>query len=78
MKVILTHDNTDFDALAAQLAASKLYPDATPVLSRRLNRELQDFLATYGDQLPFVSPGEVPYRPSSIAWRAQAGNFLYY
>ena len=62
MKVILTHDNTDFDALAAQLAASKLYPDATPVLSRRLNRELQDFLATYGDQLPFVSPGEVPRR----------------
>jgi tRNA nucleotidyltransferase (CCA-adding enzyme) len=62
LKVILTHDNTDFDALAAQLAASKLYPEAIPVLSRRLNRELQDFLVTYGDQLPFVSPDELPRR----------------
>jgi len=62
LKVILTHDNTDFDALAAQLAASKLYPEATPVLARRLNRELQDFLATYGDQLPFISADELPRR----------------
>ena len=59
MKVILTHDNTDFDALAAQLAASKLYPEATPVLARRLNREVRAFVATYGDQLPFVSPDEL-------------------
>ncbi len=62
MKVVITHDNTDFDALAAQLAASKLYPDAIPVLSRRLNRELQDFLATYGDQLPFRTVRELPRR----------------
>jgi tRNA nucleotidyltransferase (CCA-adding enzyme) len=62
LKVILTHDNTDFDALAAQLAASKLYPEASPVLSRRLNREVQDFLAMYGDQLPFVSPDELSRR----------------
>ena len=62
MKVILTHENTDFDALAAQLAASKLYPEAIPVLPRRLNREVRDFLALYGDQLPFVYLDELPRR----------------
>jgi len=62
LKVILTHENTDFDALAAQLAASKLYPEAIPVLSRRLNREVRAFVSSYGDQLPFVSPDELPRR----------------
>ncbi len=62
MKVILTHESTDFDALAAQLAASKLYPEAIPVLSRRLNREVRAFVSSYGDQLPFVSPDELPRR----------------
>lgn len=62
LKIILTHENTDFDALAAQLAASKLYPEAKPVLPRRLNRELRDFLALYGEQLPFMSADELPRR----------------
>jgi tRNA nucleotidyltransferase (CCA-adding enzyme) len=62
LKVILTHENSDFDALAAQLAASKLYPDAVPVLSRRLNREVRAFVTTYGEQLPYVSADELPRR----------------
>ena len=62
MRVILTHENTDFDALAAQLAAHKLYPDAIPVLSRRLNREVQEFYDTYRDQLPFVAAADLPRR----------------
>jgi len=67
LKVILTHENTDFDAWAAQLAASKLYPDATPVLPRHLNREVREFLALYGDQLPFISPESLPRRHISEA-----------
>ena len=59
MKVILTHENTDFDAFAAQLAASKLYPDAVPVLPRRLNREVRAFVDAYGDQLPYVAADEL-------------------
>jgi tRNA nucleotidyltransferase (CCA-adding enzyme) len=62
LKVILTHENTDFDALAAQLAASKLYSDAVPVLARRLNREVRAFATSYGDQLPFVTADELPRR----------------
>jgi tRNA nucleotidyltransferase (CCA-adding enzyme) len=52
--LILTHENTDFDGLASQLAAWKLYPQAQPVLPRRPNRNLRDFLTLYWDELPYV------------------------
>ena len=60
MKVILTHEHTDFDALASLLAASKLYADAIPVLPRDLNRNLRDFLALYRHVLPFKTVEELP------------------
>ncbi len=56
MEVITTHENTDFDGLAAMLAATRLYPKAIPLLPRRLNRNLRDFLTLYWDELPFVRP----------------------
>jgi tRNA nucleotidyltransferase (CCA-adding enzyme) len=58
--VILTHENADFDALASLLAAWKLYPDATPVLPRRINRNGRAFLAIYGGELPMVRPDDLP------------------
>jgi tRNA nucleotidyltransferase (CCA-adding enzyme) len=65
--VILTHDNTDFDALAGQLAASKLHPEATAVVPARLNRNVREFLSLYADALPFVSSRELPRRMVSLA-----------
>jgi tRNA nucleotidyltransferase (CCA-adding enzyme) len=58
--VILTHEHTDFDALAAMLAAGRLYPHAVPVLPHQMNRNLEAFLATYRDMLPFVSLEDLP------------------
>jgi tRNA nucleotidyltransferase (CCA-adding enzyme) len=60
--VILTHEHTDFDALASMLAAARLYPHATPVLPRLMNRNLEAFLAEYGDVLPFVRLEDLPKR----------------
>ncbi|MBC7251312.1 MAG: CBS domain-containing protein [Anaerolineae bacterium] len=60
MEVILTHENTDFDGLASLLAAKKLYPEAVPVLPRRLNRNLRHFLTLYLDELPFVPIDNLP------------------
>lgn len=54
MRLILTHENADFDAVASQLAAFKLYPDSVPLLPRRLNRNVQQFLTLYWGALPFV------------------------
>jgi len=61
-QLILTHENTDFDGLASQLAAWKLYPQAKPVLPRRPNRNLRDFLTLYWDELPFVRYEELARR----------------
>jgi tRNA nucleotidyltransferase (CCA-adding enzyme) len=60
LPVILTHENTDFDALASLLAAWKLYPDAVPVLPRRINRNGRAFLALYGGELPMVRSQDLP------------------
>ena len=60
MQVILTHEHTDFDALASLLAASLLYPDAFPVLPRRLNRNVASFLALYRNHFPFITHEDLP------------------
>jgi tRNA nucleotidyltransferase (CCA-adding enzyme) len=62
VQLILTHENTDFDGLASQLAAWKLYPQAQPVLPRRPNRNLRDFLTLYWDELPYVRHEDLPRR----------------
>ncbi len=63
MKLILTHENADFDAVAAQLAAHKLEPAAIPVLPRRLNYNVRDFLHLYGSALPYVAARDLPRGP---------------
>ena len=65
--VILTHDNTDLDALASLLGAHKLYPQATPVLPGRLNRNVREFLSLYADALPFVEARALPRRRVALA-----------
>ncbi|UCG23523.1 MAG: DHH family phosphoesterase, partial [Chloroflexota bacterium] len=56
MLLILTHENADFDAVASQLAANKLYPEGVPLLSWRVNRNVEQFLALYWDAFKFVRP----------------------
>ena len=62
LTVILTHEHADFDALASQLAAHKLFPGAIPLLPRSLNRNLHEFLALYRTGLPFRQPEDLPRR----------------
>ena len=52
MLLILTHEKSDFDAIASQLGAHKLFPDGIPLLPRHLNRNVQQFLNLYWDTLP--------------------------
>ncbi len=54
MQIILTHTNADFDAVAALIAAHKLYPDATPILPRRLNHNVNEFISLYQNGLAFA------------------------
>ncbi len=60
MQLILTHEQSDFDAVASLLGAHLLDPSAQPVLSRRLNRNVRSFVTLYGAELPFVDPRDLP------------------
>jgi tRNA nucleotidyltransferase (CCA-adding enzyme) len=51
MQVVTTHKNTDFDALASTIAATILYPEAIPVLPRRINPNVKAFLSIHKDIL---------------------------
>ncbi|OGO46222.1 MAG: hypothetical protein A2Z30_07200 [Chloroflexi bacterium RBG_16_64_43] len=50
--LILTHDQADFDAVAALLAARLLEPQAQAILPHRLNRNVRAFLNLYGEDVP--------------------------
>lgn len=60
MKVILTHEQADMDALASLLGAWLLQPDALPVLPRNINRNGRRFIKQYGEALPFIEFKELP------------------
>ncbi len=60
MDAILTHENADFDALAALCGAKKIYPEAIAVLPRRMNRNVRDFCALYCDALSFTRQEDLP------------------
>jgi tRNA nucleotidyltransferase (CCA-adding enzyme) len=60
MKVILTHEQADFDAMASQLAASLLFEGAIPVLPHRLNRNVRAFINLFGTDLPFLEHEDLP------------------
>jgi tRNA nucleotidyltransferase (CCA-adding enzyme) len=59
MHIILGHENADFDAIAAALAAHKLNPGALPILPDRLNANVARFLALYRTPLPFVPRDDI-------------------
>lgn len=60
MEVILTHDNADFDALAALVGAHKLYPEARMVFGAGGGgAELRAFLAVHRDRFPMIGPPEI-------------------
>ena len=60
LDIILTHERTDFDALASMLGASLLFQDALAVLPRQINRNVRDFLSLYKNDFPFISADELP------------------
>ncbi len=60
MKVILTHEQADLDALASQLGAWLLFPDAIPVLPYNINRNGTRYLEVYGKDLPHIEYKALP------------------
>lgn len=49
MRVVTTHKNTDFDALASTIAATVLHPEAIPLIPRSANPNVKAFLSIHKD-----------------------------
>ena len=59
MEIVVTHRNADFDALASQVAAAKLYPGAVMVRTRQVSPSVRDFLALHKEHFELVPSNEV-------------------
>jgi len=49
LEVIISHQSTDFDSLAAMVAAKKIYKDALLVFTGAIERNVRKFISIYGD-----------------------------
>ncbi len=59
MNIIISHQNTDFDALAAMLGARKLYPDHRLVLPSAVSPPVRRYLALHKDWLTVLEPAQI-------------------
>lgn len=53
MKIAMTHEQADFDAIASLFAVSRQF-DCYPVLPQNMNHNVRSFLILYGSELPFL------------------------
>jgi nanoRNase/pAp phosphatase (c-di-AMP/oligoRNAs hydrolase) len=56
MEIIVTHKNTDFDALASLIAGTLIYPEAIPVLPRNVNPNVKAFISIHKNILNLYTP----------------------
>ncbi len=59
MNLIITHENGDFDALAAVVAAAKLYPGSIVLMPDPLQANVRSFVNLYRDLLPLSDPKDI-------------------
>ncbi|GAB6098963.1 CBS domain-containing protein [Halanaerocella petrolearia] len=59
MEIITSHQRTDFDGLAAMVAAKKLYPEARMVFSGKLANNVKNFMALYKDRIPIKRVSDI-------------------
>jgi tRNA nucleotidyltransferase (CCA-adding enzyme) len=62
MRLILTHEQPDFDALASVALATVLFPGAVGVLGGQLERNIDELLRLYRDQIPLLEGERVDLR----------------
>ncbi|MDW7728863.1 MAG: CBS domain-containing protein [Bacillota bacterium] len=59
MNIIITHENGDFDALAAVVAAAKLFTDSAVIMPEPLQPNVRSFINLYRDLLPLIDPRDI-------------------
>ncbi len=66
MNLIITHKNGDFDALAAVVAASKLFTGSAVIVPEPLQANVRSFINLYRDLLPISDPKDIAGEINSI------------
>jgi nanoRNase/pAp phosphatase (c-di-AMP/oligoRNAs hydrolase) len=61
MRIITTHKNVDFDALASMMAAAVIYPEAIPVMPYSMHPNVRRFLAVHKDVFASLSIRDVDF-----------------
>ncbi len=65
MKIIVTHRNADFDAVASLVAASMIYPDAESVIPKTVNPNVKAFMSIHKDIFDFKYLSEISLKSVS-------------
>lgn len=60
MRLILTHEQADFDAIASLLGRVLTAKDEIAILPRQMNRNVHAFISAYGPELPLVNHDQLP------------------
>jgi tRNA nucleotidyltransferase (CCA-adding enzyme) len=59
--VAISHSYADFDAIAATIAVTKLYPEVCPVINQTTEKEVQRFLTIYKDYFGFFDLADISF-----------------
>ncbi|HXL01616.1 MAG TPA: CBS domain-containing protein [Candidatus Atribacteria bacterium] len=61
MQIVVSHEGTDFDALASMFAVTRLFPGTQMVIWGTVNRNVRHFLSLYGNFFPILKEKEVDW-----------------
>jgi tRNA nucleotidyltransferase (CCA-adding enzyme) len=61
MEIVVTHNNMDFDALAAQFGITRLFPSVRMMLGQPLQGNVREFISLYRSSLPIVQAKYIDY-----------------
>lgn len=61
LQIIMSHVNTDFDALSSLIAAKKLYPDARVVIPNEQTAPVRQFLTIYRDTFDLTEDHQIEW-----------------
>ena len=61
MEIIISHQRTDFDGLAAMVAAKKLHPEAVMVFSGKTTNSVKRYMSLYKDRITIRHASDINY-----------------
>ena len=72
MNIAISHEGTDFDALASMFAVSKLYPGTRIIIGGSVNRNVRRFLTLYGTFFDYSTEKELDWKSVKKIWVVDA------